>query len=165
MREVLLDPTHGEMDVRCEMLLYMASRAQLMKERIEPALRDGTFVLSDRFVASTLAYQGTAGGLPPHEIRAVAPVAIGGRWPDLNVLFDVDTAIAMSRLNPLMDRMEGKGADFHARVRQGYLRQAQQNPNDFFVVDAGKLPDEVFAQLTGGLEKWCSTSAACAPQK
>ena len=165
VREVLLDPTHGEMDVRCEMLLYMASRAQLMKERIEPALRDGTFVLSDRFVASTLAYQGTAGGLPPHEIRAVAEVAIGGRWPDLNVLFDVDTAIAMARLNPLMDRMEGKGADFHARVRQGYLRQAQQNPNDFLVVDAGKLPDEVFAQLTGGLEKWCSTSAACAPQK
>jgi dTMP kinase len=112
-----------------------------------------------------LAYQGTAGGLPPHEIRAVAEVAIGGRWPDLNVLFDVDTAIAMSRLNPLMDRMEGKGAEFHARVRQGYLRQAQQNPKEFFVVDAGRSPDEVFLQLTGGLQEWCTNNVTCAPRK
>jgi dTMP kinase len=160
IRELLLDPLHTEMDVRCEMLLYMASRAQLVKERVEPALRDGFFVLSDRFVASTLAYQGTAGGLPPEEIRAVADVAISGRWPDLNVLFDVDTAVAMSRLNPLMDRMEGKGSQFHARVRQGYLRQAQQRPSDFLVLDAGKSPDEVFAQLTSGLEKWCAAAAA-----
>ncbi len=165
VRDVLLDTRHGEMNVRCEMLLYMASRAQLMKERIEPALRDGIFVLSDRFVASTLAYQGTAGGLPPSEIRAVAEVAIGGRWPDLNVLFDVDTTIAMGRIHPLMDRMEGKGAEFHARVRQGYLRQAQQKPNDFLVVDAGKSPDEVFAQLTSGLQLWCVNNATCAPQK
>ncbi|MCE9619678.1 MAG: dTMP kinase [Planctomycetes bacterium] len=163
IRDVLLDPRHTEMDVRSEMLLYMASRAQLVRECIEPALRKGIFVLSDRFVASTLAYQGTAGGLPPHEIRAVAEVAISGRWPDLNVLFDVDTAVAMSRLSPLMDRMEGKGAQFHARVRQGYLRQVQQNPKDFLVVDAGRSPDEVYAQLMDGLERWCATTVAVAP--
>ena len=165
VREVLLDPAHAEMNVRCEMLLYMASRAQLVQERVEPALHAGQCVLSDRFVGSTLAYQGAAGGLPESEIRAVAQVAIGGRWPDLNVLFDVDTETAMRRLNPLLDRMESKGAPFHRRVREGYLAEARRDPARHMVVDASRTPDEVFAQLTTGLERWCAslspTAAAC----
>jgi dTMP kinase len=128
VREILLDPAHEEMNVRCEMLLYMASRAQLVQERVEPALRDGICVLSDRFVGSTLAYQGAAGGLPESDIRAVAQVAIGGRWPDLDVLLDVDTETAMRRLNPLLDRMESKGSAFHRRVREGYLAEARRDP-------------------------------------
>jgi len=165
VREVLLDPAHAEMNVRCEMLLYMASRAQLVQERVEPSLRAGTCVLSDRFVGSTLAYQGAAGGLPEAEIRAVAQVAIGGRWPDLNVLFDVDTDTAMKRLNPLLDRMESKGAPFHRRVREGYLAEARRDPAHHLVVDASRTPDEVFAQLLEGLRAWCArvtpTVGAC----
>ena len=156
VRDVLLDPSHAEMNVRCEMLLYMASRAQLVQERVEPALRAGECVLSDRFVGSTLAYQGAAGGLPEAEIRAVAQVAIGGRWPDLNVLFDVDTETAMRRLNPLLDRMESKGAAFHRRVREGYLAEARRDPRRHLVVDASRTPDEVFADLLKGLEAWTS---------
>jgi dTMP kinase len=156
VRDILLDPAHEEMNVRCEMLLYMASRAQLVQERIEPALRAGTCVLSDRFVGSTLAYQGAAGGLPEADIRAVAQVAIGGRWPDLDVLFDVDTETAMRRLNPLLDRMESKGSAFHRRVREGYLAESRRDPKRHLVVDASRTPDEVFNDLLKGLEAWTS---------
>jgi dTMP kinase len=154
VRQILLDPIHAEMTVRCEMLLYMASRAQLMEERIEPAIASRACVLSDRFVGSTLAYQGAAGGIPERDIRAVAQVAIGGRWPDLNVLFDVDTETAMKRLNPLLDRMEGKGMEFHRRVRDGYLAEAHRDPKRHLVIDASRSPDEVFEQLINGLRRW-----------
>ncbi len=154
IRQILLDPIHGEMTVRCEMLLYMASRSQLVEERVKPALDAGACVISDRFVGSTLAYQGAAGGMAEAEIRAVAQVAIGGRWPDLTVLFDVDTDTAMRRLSPLLDRMEGKGAEFHRRVRQGYLDQARRDPKGHLVIDASRSPDEVTGQLMDGLRTW-----------
>ncbi len=157
VRDILLDPIHAEMKVRCEMLLYMASRSQLVLERIEPALRQGSCVLSDRFVGSTLAYQGAAGGIPEAQIRAVAEVAIGGRWPDLNVLFDVNTETAMRRMSPLLDRMESKGAEFHKRVREGYLAEARRDPKHYLVVDASQTPDNVFDQLMRGLQAWCTT--------
>ena len=80
IRAVLLDPANSEMVTRCEMLLYMASRAQLMEERILPALARGAFVLADRFISSTLAYQGSAGGLARQDILSVGDIAIGGRW-------------------------------------------------------------------------------------
>jgi len=143
IREILLDPANVEMDVRCEMLLYMASRAQLMVERIKPALAAGHMVLSDRFISSTLAYQGTAGGLSPAEILAVGDVAIGGRWPDLTVVFDVDERVAAGRLSPLLDRMEQKGAEFHRRVRAGYLQQARERPDRHLVVDAFVVNDDL----------------------
>jgi len=162
VRHILLDPMHAEMTVRCEMLLYMAGRAQLVQERIEPALKADHCVLSDRFVGSTLAYQGAAGGIPEDEIRAVAQVAIGGRWPDLNVLFDVDTQIAMKRMSPLLDRMESKGTEFHRSVRNGYLAESRRDPKHYLVIDASRNPDEVFDQLIDGLRRWCvSLTGAC----
>lgn len=151
IRRVLLDPANAEMTVRCEMLLYMASRAQLVHERIEPALELGHLVLSDRFVSSTLAYQGAAGGLAEEEIRAVAKVAVGLRMPDLVVIFDVDEETSAKRLSPLLDRMEQKGAEFHRRVRGGYLAQAQRDPAHHLVVDASMEPDAVFAALLSAL--------------
>ena len=159
VRQILLDPVHAEMTVRCEMLLYMASRSQLVEERVKPALSAGACVISDRFVGSTLAYQGAAGGMPEAEIRAVAEVAIGGRWPDLTVLFDVDTDTAMRRLSPLLDRMEGKGAAFHRRVREGYLEQARRDAARHLVIDASRGPDDVTDQLMAGLRAWATASA------
>ena len=109
IRAVLLDHADEEICLVTEMLLYMASRAQLVEARIRPALARGELVLADRYVASTLAYQGAAGGLPLEDIRAVAQVATGGLTPDLTVIFDVDQATAASRLSPLLDRMESRG--------------------------------------------------------
>ena len=151
IREVLLDPVHGDMTVRCEMLLYMASRAQLVERVIRPAIARGATVVADRFVSSTLAYQGTAGGLAKPEILAVAETAVGGTWPDLTVIFDVDEITASRRLSPLLDRMEQKGLEFHRRVREGYLAQVRAHPEVHLVVDAAQEVDAVTAALMGGL--------------
>ncbi len=153
IREILLDPLHQEMSLRCEMMLYMASRAQLVEERIRPALARGELVLADRYVSSTLAYQGAAGGLPIDEITAVAKAACRDAWPDLVVIFDVDTETASSRLNPLLDRMEQKGHAFHRKVRDGYLDQARRDPKGHAVIDASKDPDAVNAMLLEALRR------------
>jgi len=171
IRRLLLDPslTAGEpMDMRCEMLLYMASRAQLVAERIRPALAAGQLVLADRFISSTLAYQGTAGGIDIEDIRKVGQIALCGQWPDLVVVFDVDTRTALARLNPLLrerefdsdlDRMEQKGVGFHQQVRQGYLDQAAADPEHYLVIDASADPDTVFQRLRESLavktRQWC----------
>ncbi|TVQ78476.1 MAG: dTMP kinase [Phycisphaeraceae bacterium] len=147
IRDILLDPIHEEMGLRCEMMLYMASRAQLVEQKIRPSLDRGELVLADRYVSSTLAYQGAAGGLPRDEIMAVAKAACRDAWPDLVVIFDVDERTAAGRLNPLLDRMEQKGAEFHAKVRAGYLDQARADPDGYVVVDASADPDTVFQSM------------------
>lgn len=140
-----------EMNVRCEMLLYMASRAELVERKIRPALARGELVLADRYIASTLAYQGAAGGLPAADISAVARVATRNLNPDVCVIFDIDEVSAAKRLSPLLDRMEAKGAAFHKKVRQGYLELAKQDPGRYLVVDASKGEDAVWAALVRGL--------------
>ncbi len=162
IRAVLLDPAYDPMDLRCEMLLYMASRAQLVTEKIEPALQSGCLVLADRFISSTLAYQGTAGGIAVADILRVGQIALGQRWPDLVVIFDVDERTANARMNPLLrerefdtdkDRMEMKGAAFHRRVRRGYLDQARNDPDRHLVIDAAADQDTVFERLLDRLQQ------------
>jgi dTMP kinase len=136
-----------EMSVRCEMLLYMASRAELVEKKILPALRAGEMVLADRYVASTLAYQGAGGGLAMSDISAVARVATRNLMPDLYVIFDIDEVAAGKRLSPLLDRMEAKGAEFHRAVRRGYLEQARQDPGRYAVVDASASQERVWASV------------------
>lgn len=154
VRRILLDPANEDMDLRCEMLLYMASRAQLVNQKIAPALAAGRLVVADRFISSTLAYQGAAGGLSTADIEAVAAVAVGRCMPDLVLVFDVDQATAAARLSPLLDRIEQRGADFHARVRQGYLDQARQHPERYRVIDATADADVVFGRLLAAVRDW-----------
>lgn len=158
IREVLLDKANTGMTVRCEMLLYMASRAELIEQVILPALGRGELVLADRFVPSTLAYQGAAGGLPAADIAAAARVATRAVQPELILLFDVDTETALKRMGggdraAGMDRMEAKGAAFHRAVRQGYLDQAKADPRRYAVIDAGQDADAVFAQVLATLRE------------
>ncbi|MEE9405288.1 MAG: dTMP kinase [Algisphaera sp.] len=157
IRRLLLDPSvKDDLDVRAEMLLFMASRAQLIAQKIRPASIRGELVLADRFISSTLAYQGTAGGLPIADIFAVGHVALGNSWPDLVVVFDVDAETSAQRLRPLLrprefdaskDRIESRSATYHRRVREGYLNQAAADPKRYCVIDASKEPDTVYAQL------------------
>ncbi|MCB9845968.1 MAG: dTMP kinase [Phycisphaeraceae bacterium] len=147
IRSCLLSHSPEEMSPVCEMLLYMASRAHLVVQRIAPALARGELVIADRFVSSTLAYQGTAGGVSPEDILTVARIACGRIAPHLTVIFDVDEDTAAERLNPLLDRMEAKGRAFHARVREGYLEQARRDPHHVALVDASRPPDQVFSSL------------------
>ena len=160
IRAILLDPANAEMTTRSEMLLYMASRAQLYEQRIAPAIASGALVLADRFVSSTLAYQGTAGGIDEEEILAVGKVATGNHWSDLTVVFDVDTDVAMKRLSPLLDRMEQKGMDFHARVRSGYLAQAIRWAHRYAVVNASVAPDAVTHGLLDAVATWTAQRLA-----
>lgn len=157
VRQLLLDPANEDMDLRAEMLLYMASRAQLVARKIGPAIEAGKLVVADRFISSTLAYQGTAGGVDPTDIAAVGDIAVGRYRPDLVVVFDVDQATAARRLNPLLDRIEQRGADFHARVREGYLQQARQAPDGYRVIDARADADAVFGQLLHVMRTWADT--------
>ena len=154
IRAVLLEPANTDMSLRCEMMLYMASRAELVEHYIRPALSRGDLVIADRFISSTLAYQGTAGGLDQQEILDVGRVAVGSTWPDLTVIFDVDGDLADSRLPEALgkDRIERRGPAFHRLVRQGFLALAEAQPQHYVVIDASAQPDEVFAQLLDQLK-------------
>tara|TARA_B110000196_G_scaffold297366_1_gene288392 strand:+ start:212 stop:859 length:648 start_codon:yes stop_codon:yes gene_type:complete len=143
IRQVLLDPKNDGMTIQCEMLLYMASRAQLVEQEIVPSLERGELVVADRFVSATLAYQGSAGGLPIKWIQQVAEVAVSGCWPDVTLILDVDDQTAIGRLNPLLDRMELKGRAFHRKVREGFLEQARSMPERYLVIDSTKDEDSV----------------------
>ncbi len=154
IRGLLLDHKTTGIDLRAEMLLYMASRAQLVHDRIAPALYRREFVLADRFVSSTYVYQGFAGGVARADIHAVSEIVCheihartGRSGPDLVVIFDVDERTAASRLSPLLDRMQAMGADFHRKVRLVYLALAATHPARLAVLDASRTPDEVFATL------------------
>jgi len=153
IRKILLDQAHIAMSLRCEMLLYMASRAQLVEQVIRPAMGRGEAVIADRFFPSTLAYQGAAGGLPTDEIMAVADVALHGLRPDLILVFDVDEVTAASRLNPLLDRMESKGREFHRKVRQGYLDQVAEHPEMYRRIDASLSEEQVWTSVVAVLKQ------------
>ena len=100
-------------------------------------------MLADRFISSTIAYQGTAGGMTVEAILEAGRIAIGETRPDLTVVFDVDERAAAGRLNSRLDRMEQKGPEFHRRVRQGFLDQAAKDPAGYLVIDAGGDLDQV----------------------
>lgn len=154
IRDALLEHLdREEMSLRCEMLLYMASRAQLCEQVIDPALKRGDLVVADRFVSSTYAYQGAAGGIPFAEIDAAAKIAMRDVMPDSTLIFDVDQETAASRLNPLLDRMEAKGAAFHKRVREGYQSLITGDPKAqrYLGIDARGNEIQVFANIIKAL--------------
>jgi len=135
IRGILLDPENNLMDDRTELLLYMASRAQLWREKIEPSLAAGNCVILDRWVSSTCAYQGFAGGIGIGKVLDIAEHSLERVWPDLTIILDVDIATAKARMNREYDRMEQKAAEYHKNVRAGFLKLAELR-NDIVVVDA-----------------------------
>jgi dTMP kinase len=143
IRAILLNPDHDEMAMRCEMLLYMAARAQMMSQLILPALAQGKMVISDRFVSSTLAYQLGGDGLTAAEIRAIAGIAIKGRWPDLTLILDMPVEESMARLRRAKDRIEQRPMEYHEQVRKNYLAQAADQPDRHKIINASRSIDEV----------------------
>jgi len=163
IRAILLNPEHTEMNMRCEMLLYMAARAQMMAEVIQPALNRGEVVISDRFISSTLAYQLDGDGLTAGEIRAVGDIAIHHRWPDLTIILDMPVEAA--RVKPKFtlfpddpdagvekDRIEMRPPEYHAKVRQNYLKQAKDHHRRHCIIDARKPVDQVHAEILSAVE-------------
>jgi len=143
IREVLLDPRLPGMDARTELFLYMASRAEMVARIVRPALAVGLLVVSDRFVSSTVAYQGYAGGIEPDLIWDLGRTACADLEPDLTVILDLPVAEGFGRLRGERDRMEAKDPAYHEKVRQGFLAMARDRPEAFAVVDASPSADVV----------------------
>jgi dTMP kinase len=134
IRQILLNPENILMDTTTEIMLFMASRVQLWNERIAPALVDDKCVVVDRWLSSTCAYQGKAGGFGVDKIIQIAESCLEKPWPDLTVILDIDLQIATQRLSRDLDRMEQKGQEYHQKVRQGFLELAERLEG-FAVVD------------------------------
>ena len=147
IRGVLLDPANDSVDDRTEALLIIADKAQHVAEIVGPALRSGRDVVSDRFTASTLAYQGYGRGLDLAELQTMMRFATSGIEPDLNLLLDIPADVASERLGSSVDRFEGAGREFLDRVRDGYLAMAEADPARWTVVDAEGPVDEVAARV------------------
>lgn len=152
VRALLLDPAHAEMVPECELLLYEASRAQLTRQVIEPALARGAVVLCDRYYDSTYAYQAGGRKLPDDLVNAANALGSCGVAPDRTVVLDLDPALAYARATAGgADRMEAEGLAFQERVRAAYLRLAAEEPERVRVVDALGEKDEVAARALAAL--------------
>jgi dTMP kinase len=152
IREILLSTAHEAMTTPTEVLLYMAARVQLWSEGIGPALREGKCVVMDRWLSSTCAYQGYAGGFGVEKVLDIAKDTLPRVWPDLTIILDVDLKTASQRLNRELDRMERKGDDYHSRVREGFLSLAKGRAG-FAVVDATASPEAVHDAVVALVEK------------
>lgn len=153
VRRILLDPAHGGMDDKAEVLLYTASRAQLVREVIKPALEQNQWVVCDRTLYSTLTFQGYARGLDVGELRQLQKWAMGGIWPDRVVLLDCSVETSLRRLQSRgekADRIEQEAQSFHERVRAGYLSLAKAEPKRFFVLNAEKPLEQVMQDFYKG---------------
>ena len=144
IRGLLLDVKNTDMTKESETLLYMASRAQLVEEVLKPALKKGTVVLCDRFLDSTIAYQGYGNGVNVEAIKKIGAFATQGIAPGLTLLFDIDTEKGLSRTNAVKDRIELRSLDYHKKVRKGYLAIAKKEPKRVRVIKVNQGKEEIF---------------------
>ena len=147
IRNVILDPKNEAMDGKTEALLYAASRRQHLVERVIPSIEEGKIVLCERFVYSSLVYQGYARGLGIDEVFAINKFAIGDMMPDLVIYLDVDEKVGLSRVDSRgkKDRLDGESSQFHKRVVEGY-KLIKERFKDFKIVDASRDVDTVLKE-------------------
>lgn len=146
IRKILLDKRNKKMSVKTEALLYLSARAQLVKEKIIPALKKGKIVILDRFQDSTLVYQGYAGGLDLSFLDKLGKFATEGLVPHLTFLLDINTKKGLRRCG-VKDRIEERPFSFHQRVRKGYLELARKNPHRFFLIKANEDIDSISKRI------------------
>lgn len=145
IREIIIDNDNINMAAKTESLLFAASRAQLVEEKLRPALANGEIILCDRFVLSSLLYQGVGRGLGVDEVKAINDFAIGDIKPDLTIFFNIDykTALLRKRANFSADRLENEDFDFHKIIFDAYLDIANRYKDDIKQVDATRSIEEV----------------------
>ncbi|NMB36235.1 MAG: dTMP kinase [Firmicutes bacterium] len=163
IRKLLLNPDFSEMTVACEALLYGASRAQLISTLIYPALKRGEIVISDRYLDSSLVYQGLAGGEDPAKIIGINFWATGKLLPEITFLLDLEAEQGLARIQKknsvsgagprVNDRIEQRGLDFHRRVQEGFLQLASRDRKRFFVVPAEDKPETIQAKIWDKMQK------------
>jgi dTMP kinase len=162
LRKVLLDTDGCRREPWCELLLYLADRYQHLKEVIEPALRRGLVVLSDRYQDATRAYQGAARGIPQAEIERLTQL-LGIVEPDRTILLDLEPEEGLSRARmrnlgspsaAAEGRFEAEDLAFHRRVREAYLELAGRYPQRIHIIQASGSPDEIFSKITRLIDQW-----------
>lgn len=161
LRAMLLDTRTLNLRNRAELFLFLADRAQHVSEVIRPALDEGQIVLCDRYVDSTLAYQGFGRGMDVDQLRSINELAIGGLWPQLTLLLDLPVEAGLQRAGRrnrdegtviTEGRFESESRAFHDRVRQGYLECATEEPGRFAIIDAALPPEDVLMQCVSAVE-------------
>lgn len=156
IRDVLLDPKHTAMDPRCEALLYAASRRQHLVEKIIPALEAGKIVLCDRYIDSSLVYQGIARHIGIAEVEKINQFAIGDYYPDLTFFLDLDPKTGLERINRdhsrEVNRLDMETLAFHQTVYAGYQEIAKRYPERIMTIDASRSPELVLEDVIARLE-------------
>lgn len=147
IRRLLLDVINENMSPACELFLYMAARAQLVDEAILPQLEKGNIVLCDRFLDSTVAYQGYGNGADIGFIKKLGDYATKGVKPDLTIVFDLEAEKGLSRINRKKDRIEQRAVSYHQKVQNGYLDIARKEPKRVKVIKVNKTKEEIHAQI------------------
>ena len=151
MRRIVLSPETGELTDKTEFLLYLADKSEHVETLVRPALERGEVVITDRYVDSTLAYQGAGRALDATELEQVARWATGDLRPHLTVVLDVEPSAGLARFEG-RDRIEGESLEFHQRVRQAFLDLAAQDPDHYLVLDARASIDEIAAEIAARVE-------------
>ena len=155
IRQVIHDLKNAEMHPRTETLLYQAARAQIVEQVIQPRLKAGEIVLSDRYYDSTIAYQGYGHQQDLEQVRALVKYATGGLVPDLTILLDLDVEEGLRRKKKdnEWNRLDAYTVEFHQRVRAGYLEMVKAEPKRWAIIDAGRKWDEVQKELRKSIEQ------------
>ena len=155
IRKILLDPENKDMDVVCEMFLYMAARSQIVKQVISPAIKKGIIVICDRFLDATVVYQGYAGGIDIRLIKDIGRLATGGVLPDLTFLLDIESKKGLARAGRVKDRIEKKSLTYHKKVRKGYLAIARKEPGRVKIMSAIGDIDETQDEIRKMVARSC----------
>ena len=153
IRNILLDVVHTEMSKECETLLYMAARAQLVEEVLKPALKEGKIVLCDRFLDSTIVYQGYGRRIDIHFIKKIGEFATQGIQPDLTFIFDIEVKKGLSRITRPKDRIETRSLAYHNRVREGYLKLAKLEPRRIKLIKADDHREIIYQRIQGFIDQ------------
>ena len=165
IRQIVLDRTHTGIASRSEALLYAADRAQHVHDVLRPALDAGEVVISDRFVDSSLAYQGAGRTIPLDDVRMLSRWATENLEPDLTVLLDLPPEVGLARAKgrAVADRLESESLEFHQRVRQSFLDLADRDPAHYAVLDARSPVDEIAAAVAARVEPLLAQARRAAP--
>ena len=147
LRTILLDSVDTTISMRAEMMMFTTARTQLVDEIVRPALAAGKTVVLDRYIYSTIVYQGYAGNLPIDEIRQVNHAATGGLMPDVTFMIDLPVEVSMQRLGKTLDRMESRGTDYFEKVRAGFIAESKLATAGVELVNGNRSPEEIQAEL------------------
>jgi dTMP kinase len=152
IRDILLHREEIPLSSVAEMLLYMASRAQLVREQIQPSLEKGMTIVCDRYLLANVVYQGSAGGISTETIWSVGQIATGGLMPDKTIVLDIEPEIAFQRIQRGHDRLEKRGLDYFRAVRQGFLVESKRMGDSCSIVNAVNSIDVIHAEIMSFLK-------------